>query len=135
MDENRDIIKKTVQRYFKELPSLFAPKRGLITPIYTNEKSRYKLYQLNTIQFFLTLFFRRGSGIRTHDPLLPKQNDRESYLVTYQLIVMMRANHFKDSSKNAILRALFCPFLTHNSKEQFLAFEHCFLAVLSEVAL
>ena len=89
MDENRDIIKKTVQRYFKELHSLFAPKRGLITPIYTNEKSRYKLYQLNTIQFFLTLFFRRGSGIRTHDPLLPKQIVLEGYSATNQLIIMM----------------------------------------------
>ena len=115
MDENRDIIKKTVQRYFKELPSLLDPKRGLITPIYTTEKSRYKLYQLNTIQFFLTLFFRRGSGFRTHDPLLPKQNDREIYLLRYQLILMMRANHFNYRSKNSILSAFFCPFLTHNS--------------------
>ena len=34
-------------------------------------------------------FFRRGSGIRTHDPLLPKQNILEGYSATYQLIIMM----------------------------------------------
>ena len=55
----------------------------------------------------VTLFFRRGSGIRTHDPLLPKRRDNKGYSATYQSIIMMRANHFKDSSKNALLGASF----------------------------
>ena len=71
---------------------------------YINKKA-----DTNCISLILLIYlsFCRGSGIRTHDPLLPKQNDKESYLVAYQLIAMMQANHFKDSSKNAILRALF----------------------------
>ena len=81
----------------------------------------------------VTLFFRRGSGIRTHDPLLPKRRDNKGYSATYQSIIMMRANHFKDSSKSAILMTLFLPFLVHNLREQFLAFELCFLAGLSGV--
>ena len=47
---------------------------------------------------------------------------------------MMWANHFKDSSKSAILRTLFLSFLAHDLGELFLASEHYSFEVLSEAA-
>ena len=127
------IMLETCSKIVQRIALFICPQTGIITLILYIIKKPILIVLALFCESWLD-FLRRGSGIRTHDPLLPKQNDKENYLVTYQLVAMMRANHFKDSSKNAVLRASFWPFLTYNSREQFLAFEHYFLAMLSGAA-
>ena len=60
-------------RFFIMIERVNAPTLGaggLTLLKYTNKK---KLVQTVSAQNYLLYLFRRGSGIRTHDPLLPKQ--------------------------------------------------------------
>ena len=79
---------ETCSKIVQRIALFICPQTGLITLILYIIKKPILIVLALFCESLLD-FFRRGSGIRTHDPLLPKQHDNKGYSATYQSIIMM----------------------------------------------
>jgi len=69
--------------------TIVALRQQLWKVLQENSAQKQEIALLNYEFNYQRFVFRRGSGIRTHDPLLPKQHDNKGYSATYQSIIMM----------------------------------------------
>ena len=79
---------ETCSKIVQRIALFICPQTGIITLILYIIKKPILIVLALFCESWLD-FLRRGSGIRTHDPLLPKQRDYKGYSVTYQSIIMM----------------------------------------------